>query len=37
VARDPGCARAARVTPHVRSVGWDVLVTPSGPKLIDGT
>jgi hypothetical protein len=30
------CRRAARVTPHVRSVGWDVLVTPSGPKLIEG-
>lgn len=30
------CRHAARVTPHVRSVGWDVLVTPSGPKIIEG-
>jgi hypothetical protein len=30
------CSRAARVTPKVRSVGWDIALTPSGPVIIEG-
>lgn len=30
------CSRAARVTPGVRSVGWDVALTPTGPVIIEG-
>lgn len=30
------CEQAARVTPQLRSVGWDVIVTPSGPRIIEG-
>ena len=29
------CRHAARVSPHVRSIGWDVLVTGAGPQLIE--
>jgi hypothetical protein len=28
--------RAAKVTPRLRSVGWDVALTPDGPVLIEG-
>ncbi|CAA9379176.1 MAG: hypothetical protein AVDCRST_MAG93-9049, partial [uncultured Chloroflexia bacterium] len=30
------CLQAARVLPKVRSVGWDVAITPTGPVLIEG-
>ncbi|HSH78537.1 MAG TPA: sugar-transfer associated ATP-grasp domain-containing protein [Herpetosiphonaceae bacterium] len=30
------CRQTARVLPKVRSVGWDVAVTPTGPVLIEG-
>ncbi len=30
------CRQAARVLPKVRSVGWDVAITPTGPVLIEG-
>jgi len=30
------CTRAAKVTPNVRSIGWDVALTPTGPVLIEG-
>jgi len=30
------CKRAARVAPNMRSVGWDVALTPAGPVLIEG-
>ncbi len=30
------CSRAAPITPKVRSVGWDVALTPSGPVIIEG-
>jgi hypothetical protein len=30
------CSQAAQVTPKVRSVGWDVALTPSGPVIIEG-
>lgn len=30
------CTRAAKVTPGVRSVGWDVALTPAGPVIIEG-
>lgn len=30
------CRHAARMSPHVRSIGWDVLVTAAGPKMIEG-
>ena len=30
------CEHAAMVSPHVRSIGWDVIVTPHGPKIIEG-
>lgn len=30
------CSRAARVSPRVRSIGWDVALTPQGPMLIEG-
>jgi Sugar-transfer associated ATP-grasp len=30
------CSRAARVTPNLRSVGWDVALTPDGPVIIEG-
>jgi hypothetical protein len=31
-----GCEAAARVLPEVRSVGWDVILTNSGPRIIEG-
>ena len=30
------CIEAAKVTPKVRTVGWDVAITPAGPVLIEG-
>jgi hypothetical protein len=30
------CSRAARVVPNLRSVGWDVAITPEGPVLVEG-
>jgi hypothetical protein len=30
------CLRAAEGTPNLRSVGWDVVLTPEGPVLIEG-
>ncbi len=30
------CIRAAKVTPRVHSIGWDVALTPQGPVLIEG-
>ena len=30
------CRRAARATPGIRSAGWDVALTPSGPLLMEG-
>ena len=30
------CEHAALVSPHVHSIGWDVVVTPRGPKIIEG-
>jgi hypothetical protein len=30
------CKRAAMVTPGLRSIGWDVILTPAGPRLIEG-
>ena len=30
------CTRAAQVTPRLRSIGWDVALTPTGPVLIEG-
>lgn len=30
------CTQAARVTPKVRTIGWDVALTPTGPVLIEG-
>ena len=30
------CERAARLTPGLRSVGWDVILTPAGPRIIEG-
>lgn len=30
------CRKAAEVTPKVRSIGWDVALTPDGPVLIEG-
>lgn len=30
------CTKAARFSPHVRSIGWDVALTPQGPVLIEG-
>lgn len=30
------CSRAARVTPNLRSVGWDVAITSDGPVLVEG-
>lgn len=30
------CTRAAKVTPRVHSIGWDVALTPRGPVLIEG-
>jgi Sugar-transfer associated ATP-grasp len=30
------CSRAARVLPNLRSVGWDVAITPDGPVLLEG-
>ena len=30
------CQQAARLTPLVRSVGWDVILTPNGPRLLEG-
>ncbi|HSH81145.1 MAG TPA: sugar-transfer associated ATP-grasp domain-containing protein, partial [Herpetosiphonaceae bacterium] len=30
------CRQAARVLPKVRSIGWDVAITPTGPVLIEG-
>jgi hypothetical protein len=30
------CMRAARLTPGLRSVGWDVVITADGPVIIEG-
>jgi hypothetical protein len=30
------CTKAARVSPNLRSIGWDVALTPTGPVLIEG-
>jgi hypothetical protein len=30
------CIRAAKITPRLRTIGWDVALTPSGPVLIEG-
>ena len=30
------CLRAARLFPGLRSLGWDVVITPSGPVLLEG-
>lgn len=30
------CSRAARLTPALRSVGWDVAITANGPVLVEG-
>jgi hypothetical protein len=30
------CRAAARVLPQVRSIGWDVIVTSAGPRIIEG-
>lgn len=30
------CRKAAEVAPKVRSIGWDVALTPNGPVLIEG-
>jgi hypothetical protein len=30
------CTRAARVTPNLRSVGWDIALTPEGPVIVEG-
>jgi hypothetical protein len=30
------CTQAAKVTPKVRTIGWDVAITPTGPVLIEG-
>lgn len=30
------CLRAARLTPGLRAVGWDVVITPAGPVIIEG-
>jgi hypothetical protein len=30
------CKRAAELTPFVRSIGWDVILTPTGPVLLEG-
>jgi hypothetical protein len=30
------CRRAAEATPSLRSVGWDIALTPDGPVLIEG-
>ena len=30
------CRQAALVEPHIRYVGWDVAVTPTGPVLVEG-
>ena len=30
------CSRAATATPGLRSIGWDVAITPTGPVLIEG-
>jgi hypothetical protein len=30
------CTRAARLTPGLRSVGWDVVITAQGPVIIEG-
>jgi len=30
------CTRAARLTPKMRSIGWDVALTPDGPVIIEG-
>jgi hypothetical protein len=29
------CARAARTSPGMRSLGWDVILTPTGPRIIE--
>jgi hypothetical protein len=29
------CRRAARVLPGVRSIGWDVVIAPDGPRLLE--
>lgn len=30
------CMRAAEVTPGIHAIGWDVLLSPSGPVLLEG-
>lgn len=30
------CTRAAQVSPKVRSIGWDIALTPSGPVVLEG-
>jgi len=30
------CSRASRVIPNLRSVGWDVALTPDGPVIVEG-
>lgn len=30
------CTRAAKVSPRIRSIGWDVALTPAGPVIIEG-
>lgn len=30
------CKKAAHVEPHVRYIGWDVCVTPTGPVFVEG-
>ena len=30
------CSRAARIIPNLRSVGWDVALTPDGPVIVEG-
>jgi hypothetical protein len=30
------CSRAAQVTPNLRSIGWDIALTPDGPVIVEG-
>lgn len=30
------CVRAAKATPRIPTVGWDIVLTPSGPVLLEG-